>query len=206
MADYLENTLCRPRQLKIFIPSLASTVVDVADYLENASNSYHRNGTNPYHQRLRLLSPLGESEREVSPFSSFHVPQPAGVADYLENASGVPSPLTPLPINRARGNGKSEGQNTKLNNLTVALLPRMLGEGQVGLLTPPTPQQFSVIYRFVLPAGRQRGADAACGLQNTVVLDALFLCYEGSSDRHHSRQCRVSSQCAQEFTAIHRLL
>ena len=63
-------------------------------------------------------------------FSSFHVPQLAGVGDYLENASGVPSPLTPLPINRARGNGKSEGQNIKLDNLTVPLLPMCWEKGK----------------------------------------------------------------------------
>ena len=44
---YLENTLCRPRQLKIFIPSLASTVVDVADYLENRSKSTKGLGYSP---------------------------------------------------------------------------------------------------------------------------------------------------------------
>ena len=37
MGDYLENTPGRPRQLKIFIASLASMVVDVADYLENTT-------------------------------------------------------------------------------------------------------------------------------------------------------------------------
>ena len=32
VADYLEYTPCRPRQLTIFIASLASSIVDVDDY------------------------------------------------------------------------------------------------------------------------------------------------------------------------------
>ena len=75
-------------------------------YLENASKSNPINRHKPLPPKaLGYSLRVGESKREVvSNFHPFTCPSLAGVADYLENASGVPSPLS---LSRTIGRGNS---------------------------------------------------------------------------------------------------
>ena len=113
MADYLENTLCRPRQLKIFIASLASTVVDVADYLNirkkpplfeevffmRAQPQYLKNLSNSIDDPVRLIQNGGVfmAYKPISMLAICSILFLAGVLPLASLAETGPSPVPSNP-------------------------------------------------------------------------------------------------------------